>query len=48
MLEIMYEIPSKDNVEECVISEDVIMKKDKANRRISTKRGRNCVAKQQT
>ncbi len=29
MLEIMYEIPSKDNVEECVISEDVIMKKEK-------------------
>lgn len=29
MLDIMYEVPSKDNVEECVISEDVIMKKDK-------------------
>lgn len=29
MLDIMYEVPSKDNVEECVISEDVILKKDK-------------------
>ncbi len=29
MLDIMYDIPSKDNVEECVISEDVILKKDK-------------------
>ncbi|MEZ4703666.1 MAG: ATP-dependent Clp protease ATP-binding subunit ClpX [Bdellovibrionota bacterium] len=29
MLDIMYEIPSKDNIEECVISEDVILKKEK-------------------
>lgn len=29
MLEIMYEVPSQDNVEECVISEDVILKKEK-------------------
>jgi len=29
MLEIMYDIPSQENVKECVISEDVIIKKEK-------------------
>ncbi|MFH1262730.1 MAG: ATP-dependent Clp protease ATP-binding subunit ClpX, partial [Pseudomonadota bacterium] len=29
MLEIMYEIPSKDNIEECVISEEVVLNKEK-------------------
>ena len=29
MLEIMYDIPSQENVKECVISEDVIVKKEK-------------------
>ena len=29
MLEIMYDIPSQENVKECVISEDVIVKRDK-------------------
>ncbi len=29
MLDIMYDIPSKDNIEECVISEEVVLKKDK-------------------
>jgi ATP-dependent Clp protease ATP-binding subunit ClpX len=29
MLEIMYEIPSQDNIEECVISEDVVTKQEK-------------------
>ncbi len=29
MLDIMYEVPSKDNIEECVISEEVVLKKDK-------------------
>jgi ATP-dependent Clp protease ATP-binding subunit ClpX len=28
MLDIMYEIPSTENVKECVISEDVILKKE--------------------
>jgi len=28
MLSIMYEIPSKDNVKECVINEDVVLKKE--------------------
>ena len=28
MLDIMYEIPSIDNVKECVISEDVVLKKE--------------------
>ncbi len=29
MLEIMYEIPNQDNIEECVISEDVVVKDEK-------------------
>jgi ATP-dependent Clp protease ATP-binding subunit ClpX len=29
MLELMYEIPSKDNIEECVISEEVVLNKEK-------------------
>ncbi len=29
MLELMYEIPSKDNIEECVISEEVVIHKEK-------------------
>jgi ATP-dependent Clp protease ATP-binding subunit ClpX len=29
MLEIMYDIPSQENVKECVIGEDVIVKRDK-------------------
>jgi ATP-dependent Clp protease ATP-binding subunit ClpX len=29
MLEIMYDIPSQENVKECVISEDVILKREK-------------------
>jgi len=29
MLEIMYDIPSQDNVKECIIGEDVILKKEK-------------------
>jgi ATP-dependent Clp protease ATP-binding subunit ClpX len=28
MLDIMYEIPSKENVKECVIGEDVVLKKE--------------------
>ena len=28
MLSIMYEIPSKDNVKECVINEDVVLNKE--------------------
>jgi ATP-dependent Clp protease ATP-binding subunit ClpX len=29
MLDIMYEVPSKNNIEECVISEEVVMHKEK-------------------
>ena len=29
MLEVMYEIPSETNIKECVISEDVVLKKEK-------------------
>ena len=29
MLEIMYDIPSQENVKECVVSEDVILKREK-------------------
>lgn len=29
MLDIMYDIPSRDNIEECVISEEVVLKKEK-------------------
>jgi ATP-dependent Clp protease ATP-binding subunit ClpX len=29
MLDIMYDIPSQENVKECVISEDVILKREK-------------------
>jgi ATP-dependent Clp protease ATP-binding subunit ClpX len=29
MLDLMYEIPSKDNIEECVISEEVVLNKEK-------------------
>ena len=29
MLEIMYDIPSQENVKECVVSEEVILKKEK-------------------
>ena len=29
MLDIMYDIPSQENVKECVISEEVILKREK-------------------
>jgi ATP-dependent Clp protease ATP-binding subunit ClpX len=29
MLEVMYDIPSQNNIKECVISEDVVLKKEK-------------------
>jgi len=29
MLEVMYDIPSQNNIKECVINEDVVLKKEK-------------------
>jgi ATP-dependent Clp protease ATP-binding subunit ClpX len=29
MLEVMYDIPSQNNIKECVISEEVVLKKEK-------------------